>query len=310
MYNINGDVMKKIIKFTLYVGIIYAIYFYRYNIINFALNTYVNFTRDEIKTNEYTKNIDYLSFKRTDNFNPTNKEDLINIIYTILDDGIEDFIFVCDYKYIECESDFKEIVNSETLQVINNYVHPFNSYNTFNYISNMGLIHITINKSYTSNEIAEINNKLNIIINTIDSNLNDYDKIKLFHDYIVNNTKYDENEASFINNKDNNITIKTPKAYGVLINGYGVCSGYADAMALYLSKIGINNFKVGNDEHIWNALYLEDIIYNIDATWDDPITSNGSDILLYDYFMISTSELISKDQTKHTYNSDLYLELS
>ena len=99
------------------------------------------------------------------------------------------------------------------------------------------------------------------------------------------------------------------KAYNVIVKGTGVCSGYADSLAIFLYKEGINNFKISNDFHAWNVVILDNQIYNIDMTWDDPVASDGRDVLIHDYFMISTNQLHSLDTSgKHIFNSDLYLE--
>lgn len=74
---------------------------------------------------------------------------------------------------------------------------------------------------------------------------------------------------------------------------YATCNGYTDLMAIFLTKIGFNNFKVATtpDEisysttgHIWNAVYLNDEWLHIDLTWDDPVSSDGKDYLFHTYF--------------------------
>ena len=139
-------------------------------------------------------------------------------------------------------------------------------------------------------------------------NMNNYDKIKVIHDYIVNNTKYDKIEATKIDN-NNYENISSHKAYNVLINGIGVCNGYADALSIFLYYMGIDNFKVSTNNHIWNVLYLNNNWSHIDITWDDPVTSDGSDILTHDYFMISTTD-ITKDLENHNFDKSLYEELN
>jgi hypothetical protein len=42
-------------------------------------------------------------------------------------------------------------------------------------------------------------------------------------------------------------------------------------------------------------------------TWDDPLTTDGSEALIHDYFMISTSELQELDKiNKHYFQSEYY----
>lgn len=58
-----------------------------------------------------------------------------------------------------------------------------------------------------------------------------------------------------------------------------------------MDRLGIKNYKIINDEHVWNLLYLDEKWQHIDLTWDDPTTSNGKPILIHDFFLIDTSEL-------------------
>ena len=80
-------------------------------------------------------------------------------------------------------------------------------------------------------------------------------------------------------------------------------------MALFLEKMNIINFKVSIETHVWNAIYLDGKWYHLDLTWDDPVTSDGSDILSDDYFMISTNKLLSLEDKEHGFDYDIYLEL-
>ena len=151
-------------------------------------------------------------------------------------------------------------------------------------------------------EIAGINMKMNTIErNIISDNMSDYDKIKAFHDYIINNTSYDKTD-------EDQLSRSSHKAYNVLIYGNGVCSGYTDALAIFLYRHGYNGVTVSNNIHSWNVILL-DKPYHIDMTWDDPVTTSGAEVLTHDYFMITTSELHSKDTETHSFDYNLYLEL-
>ena len=70
--------------------------------------------------------------------------------------------------------------------------------------------------------------------------------------------------------------------------------------------------KISSDLHIWNLVYVNGEWKHIDATWDDPVTVSGQSVLLHDFFLISTSELFSKendyDMNNHEFNKNLYIE--
>ena len=76
-----------------------------------------------------------------------------------------------------------------------------------------------------------------------------------------------------------------------------------------LNKIGVDNFKVSSDTHIWNAINYNNNWYHIDATWDDPVSQSGVDSLSHDYFIINTQQLKNLDvnNTDHNFDNKYYL---
>ena len=128
------------------------------------------------------------------------------------------------------------------------------------------------------------------------------DKIKTIHDYIINNTDYDELKTNNINDE----TYKSNTAYGVLIQGYGICSGYADTMAIFLNQLDIKNYKISNENHIWNLVYVNGLWKHLDATWDDPISEFNAN--RNTYFLISTEELIKLNDDTHSFDKLIYSE--
>ena len=174
----------------------------------------------------------------------------------------------------------------------------------------MGKIELNIKKQYSESEIISINNKIDQISNELRlASLNDYDRIKAIHDYIINNTKYDSEI-----NIENQLTIDTNsnKATGLLFDNKAICSGYSDTLAIFLNKFGYNNYKISSEEHIWNLIYIDNSWKHIDVTWDDPVTSDGRDILINDFFIVNTNELFEKEkeleEDDHNYNRMIYKE--
>ena len=82
-------------------------------------------------------------------------------------------------------------------------------------------------------------------------------------------------------------------------------------MAVFLNRLGLPNFKVSSESHVWNVVYLNNQWLHLDLTWDDPITTNGRDILDHSYFLIDNNKLerISKDNKDHIFDKSVYLEL-
>lgn len=139
---------------------------------------------------------------------------------------------------------------------------------------------------------------------------NDYEKVKIVHDYIVNNNEYDkENLEESKKDKHRAEADYIYSAYGCLVNKKSVCAGYAKAFKLILNNIGINASDVWGwsiekdgkkgEAHEWNWVELDGEYYYFDVTWDDMDFHNNEkykDVSLsldgwYAYFGISDEEM-------------------
>lgn len=257
--------------------------------------------------NEYYRDYDFSYVQNTDNFIPECRQDILNIYYTAINAGKNAFTFYCPKDYTTCLDDIKDLANNEeTLSYINNFVHP---YNGFQHIEteydSLGKITLTIHKSYTASQISEIDKKLDEIeANIINKNKPVIENIRSAHNYIINNTKYD------ITKKNTGSTpYQSDIAYGPLIEGYGICGGYTDAMELILERLGVVSYKVSSDNHIWNGVKLDNNWYHLDLTWDDPITPDNSNILDDSFFLINTKKLLEIEIEEHQFDQEIYPEL-
>ena len=257
--------------------------------------------------NDYYRDYDFLYVQNTDNFSPKNKQDLLNIFYTVINAGKDEFTFYCPDEYENCIVDVKALAKDQiALSNINNYVHPFNSFkNISTQTDTLGKVKITLTKSYTNTDIKIINESIkNIKDEIVNQNLSTEDQLKVIHDYIIDNSIYDSNRT------DNNvIEYKSDIAYGPLIEGYGICGGYADAYELLLEELGIKSYKISSVSHVWNAVNLYNNWYHIDLTWDDPVTNTGEQIIEDKFFMISTEKLLELEKEQHNFDPNTYQEL-
>lgn len=256
------------------------------------------------KANAYYLDNDYTYLKNyTDDV--SNKEELLNYIYYVINTGSTYADGECTKEYTNCTKDLNEIANDEKkLSLINNFVHPFNSFKTISFTYNdQGRFSLIIEHIYTEEEIT----KINYIVDTkikeliIDTMTNE-EKVKTIHDYIIDNTTYDTLKTENIHDD----TYKSNTAYGVLIQGYGICSGYSDAISIFLNKLNIENYKISNDTHIWNLVYLNGVWSHLDATWDDPISKFNEN--RDTYFLINYDELVSLDDNTHSFDKTIYRE--
>ena len=258
--------------------------------------------------NEYYKDYDFLFIKNTDNYTPYSYNDLLNIFYSVINNGWDEFTFYCPSEYSDCINDVELISNNQVLlSQINDFASPFNSFDEINTLyDETGEITISLNNTYTKEEQNIINEKLDSIIS---SNINDSmtleQKIKSLHDYIINTTKYDIDK----NNTGESI-YHSSTAYGALIEGFATCNGYADAYALILDRLGVKNYRITSDTHIWNAVYFNDEWLHIDLTWDDPVSESGKDYLEHNYFLVDNDTLEKEDGTlvDHKFPKAVYLE--
>lgn len=300
--------MKKIIGLLLVIDVFFLCLIYNDEIINFIVNTFSNYNKDAtvLNNNEYANNNDYSYVKLTDDFVPKNKNDIINIYYTILNSGMSSFTFYCSNEYKDCINDINYISNNQILlSEINNFVPVYNSFqNIDTEFDSLRKVTITITHNYTNSQIETIKSKVDDIYNElIKDNMNDNEKIKSIHDYIINTTKYDTDRS------DNKITkYHSDIAYGALIEHYAICGGYADSMKLFLDKLNIPNYKISSENHIWNLVKLDNKWYHLDLTWDDPVTSTGEDVLEYDYFLITTEQLKKLETDQHIFDENVYQE--
>ena len=305
--------MKKLIATLLLLASIAYIFLNFETLVRFAMVNIVY--RDEVllkDDNIYNRNYDWAYIDETDDFFPNNKQDILNIFYTALNGGWDELTFYCDQSYVSCINDVEEITDDNyLLSGINNYVSAYNSYSKiYININSLGRINIQITKIYTDEMISTLNNKINEIYNSIiNESMSTEDKIKKIHDYIINNAVYDQERAREVKNGSalNSYHVSNT-AYGALINGLAICGGYTDAMALFLDKMGLQNYKIASDTHIWNYVLIDGVWKHLDLTWDDPVTSSGENRLEHNFFLISTSELELLDTTQHIYDKTVYIE--
>ncbi len=308
----------KLLFNVIFFALVILVIIYNKQISTYIIDHYIynKHATIEIEKNQYALNKNYQFVQITDNFVAENYQHLLNILYTILDSGTDEFYFYCDDKYKACLGDIDTLIPAEkdttsydVLADINNLVHPYNSYKRLTVVmNNYGKVIIKITKQYDSEQINYIDNEIaKIEANNITDTMTTEDKIKTFHDYIINTTKYDKERADNMNSVDYENS-ESHTATGLLKNHLALCGGYSDIMSIYLNKLNVPNIRISADKHVWNLVYIKDKWLHLDATWDDPVTDKGSQILIHDYFLIDTDTLFKLDTREHNYNKNFYQE--
>ena len=255
------------------------------------------------------RNYEYSYYTNNNDYNIKNKDDIKKAIYNGLNEGNNTITLYCAYNdYHDCLNDFYLIYdNNYLMSSISNYVSPYNRYSSIRYRininNNQAKIYLDITKKYTEKEIKEIEKKIESSLKKINLNkMSDEKKIKWAHDFIINRNKYDEIAAK-------KGTGNAYSAYGAIVGNKATCQGYSEAMAILLDKFNIPNIMISSGIHIWNLVNINGKWLHLDATWDDPITSNGAQIRDYDFYLISSKKLSKLDNSNnHEFNSNYYLE--
>ena len=127
----------------------------------------------------------------------------------------------------------------------------------------------------------------------------DYEKILFVHDYIIDNTEYcSETSELLTSNEEISTLYSAQTAYGCLVEGEAICSGYSKAFQLVMQKLGFvcgsayGTTKEDNVHHQWNYILYDGKYCFVDTTWDD--SSNSDELPEYDcyeYFLISEDEI-------------------
>lgn len=153
---------------------------------------------------------------------------------------------------------------------------------------------VTIKNSYyeSAEEMKYVDQKVkSILTNIIKPTMNDHEKVKAVHDYLVQNLAYD---TQLVNNSP----------YPALTKGITACNGYAMLVYKMLKELGIDvrlisgtasSQAFNTQNHAWNLVKLDGNWYHLDATWDDPVPDEKGRIL-YDYYLLTDKE-ISKNHS-------------
>ncbi len=142
-------------------------------------------------------------------------------------------------------------------------------------------------------------NAVNTIVEAAKEFDDPFEKVLYVYDTIMAGASYDHDLAA----SDESAELGR-SAYGCLVDGKTVCSGYALAFRSIMEKLGIecgvefnsySSYVLSKDGHVWNYCKLDDEYYYFDLTWDDTgfDSEDYADVLPYShlYFGINAEEL-------------------
>lgn len=139
----------------------------------------------------------------------------------------------------------------------------------------------------------------------IEPGMNEHEKIKAIHDWIVSHVEYDK-------------SLKHYTAYDAVTLGETVCQGYSLLGYKMLKEAGLTVLiaegTVNTGEHAWNMVRVDGVWYHLDLTWDDPVgiaaaskdssmqqNQPGESTIRYNYYLKTDEELRADHQWTKKY---------
>lgn len=125
-------------------------------------------------------------------------------------------------------------------------------------------------------------------------------RIAAVHDQIVRHATYDWDAYEAMNSGEveDPIVERSQQAYGIVVEGTAVCTGYAETLQLAAEFMGIEsvivtgtvNDGVTTGGHAWNLVLIEGAWRVVDVTWDDAQTATGAEVLRRDYLLLNVND--------------------
>ncbi len=172
-----------------------------------------------------------------------------------------------------------------------------------------------LNNSKSKEYAVTYNEKVDQIVAAAKEQPDLFHQVLYVYDTIMDGAEYDYDLAESNDIKDLGLS-----AYGCLVEGKTICSGYALAFRSIMEKLGIecgvefNSYQylsmfVG---HVWNYCKLDDEYYYFDLTWDDTDDDqypsshlffglNREDLEKASYYVTSKSPIPKCNGTKYNY---------
>lgn len=159
----------------------------------------------------------------------------------------------------------------------------------FTYRGSTRSANVTVEVKYreTLQQTAYVNKEVKAVLKKIITpGMNNHEKVKVIHDWVVLNLKYDTSYRKYT-------------AYEGLQSGSAVCQGYSLLTYKLLKEAGISNRIVEgtakpeggrSQTHAWNLVLLDGRWYHLDTTWDDPMPDQAG-VVSNAYYMRTDAQM-------------------
>ncbi|MDE6035927.1 MAG: leucine-rich repeat protein [Ruminococcus sp.] len=129
-----------------------------------------------------------------------------------------------------------------------------------------------------------------IVSEVTNENMSDVQKIKAVHDWICENTVYDDGIG--MDRKNHNDA-------SVFMNDSTVCEGYARIANILFNTAGIESYYIESKNHAWNIVKAGNNYFHVDTTWDDGETVS------HEWFLKSDEELRESGGSHAEWSADI-----
>ena len=122
---------------------------------------------------------------------------------------------------------------------------------------------IDFDTRYTRADIAKFEQAAEEILLGVSARFTQEENALYLHDSLVLHCEYDS-------------TMTKASAYDALVDKKAICQGYSLAYVYLLKKAGIPSTIVTSEgyNHAWNIVWIDNVSYCVDTTYDDPIDLN------------------------------------
>jgi len=123
--------------------------------------------------------------------------------------------------------------------------------------------------------------------------MTDYEKEEALYSWVTLHMEYDWGHQDPRAKMDPD----SVNPYGGLVNGKGICLGFATTFQLLMDMAGVECIIVtgaafrSTENHAWNMVRLDGAWYCVDATWDEAV----SDPLFWQYFNVTSDWMAETD---------------
>ena len=133
-----------------------------------------------------------------------------------------------------------------------------------------------------SEVLADFRARTDAMIAEMPTGLSPLGRLIFLYDYLATHFVYQAEDANY-------------DAYGMLVEGNGVCQAYSLLLRYLLRKVGIAAECVTSEalNHEWNIVQLGSSWYHVDVTWDDADDEGALGQVDHEYFLLSDAAFMA-----------------